>query len=677
MLPHPEVPLSYKPSSFTPAEGEMTENAPVPQVTCTSADQKSESFASYMATLIAVVQEAQVLEEDAAGAVQVLLKAQLAGWEDRAQAFSFFDNTYLFLENLPHCEPEFISNLRRIIPEGRDTDLFELLSPVTEALHEFIFAERLFELGNVAQKDAQLKAVDRSDLNSRERVLGELESLCARFCEAHQVTVYGLDESELREVGKEGDAEELHWNLAELLKISSHAEPSIVIPLGSEGFLRSDERLSEALTTLRSERFEQSFERKLGFVDAERLARETEQYGAKGAGVRALGRAVPGINAVLRDLDFGLQVSVPPSRSIALSVAERALQQPDQCAELQSIFTWAKDRDVIIRSSALRSEDGSTHTGAGRYQSVRIPCCSTFEEFSTALTTVLRSVDSPSAILYRAETGVEQERMTATVQYFVDREHSYFKGPGYMNTVRAGVPEILEIIHGESTRALLYRAGIEKGIPQNWLKGDIPGLYHYQVDQAELYPLSAQGLAVVAHLVERHFRAPLQIEYVLDNSTVHLIQQRRLPPSFLQRCTVTFPKDETSIFDGIALGSGDMELDVLPMREENRSKRGVVVFESSFWTSDQGPERYFPKEGAVVVRGQSVPGGGHVETLALEKGLLCVTSAGSESRFMADARAQYSRRLNQIHILDSWQGFRRVRVVADGLNAKIYGVQES
>ena len=66
-----------------------------------------------------------------------------------------------------------------------------------------------------------------------------------------------------------------------------------------------------------------------------------------------------------------------------------------------------------------------------------------------------------------------------------------------------------------------------------------------------------------------------------------------------------------------------MELDLLKEHERNDDRDGMVIFNSSHYGSMRTGEilRSFPKNGVVIVLSRSELGHGHIETLAVGKGL--------------------------------------------------------
>ena len=86
-----------------------------------------------------------------------------------------------------------------------------------------------------------------------------------------------------------------------------------------------------------------------------------------------------------------------------------------------------------------------------------------------------------------------------------------------------------------------------------------------------------------------------------------------------------------------------MELDLLKEHERNDDRDGMVIFNSSHYGSMRTGEilRSFPKNGVVIVLSRSELGHGHIETLAVGKGLTLLFGTDfNEESIMATTKCE-------------------------------------
>lgn len=74
---------------------------------------------------------------------------------------------------------------------------------------------------------------------------------------------------------------------------------------------------------------------------------------------------------------------------------------------------------IIIRSSAVFSEDNDQTTGAGIYHSEPLLGKYTFKDFCTAIEKVYISCDSENALLYRQKNNIGDEKMGISIQKYI------------------------------------------------------------------------------------------------------------------------------------------------------------------------------------------------------------------------------------------------------------------
>ena len=404
-----------------------------------------------------------------------------------------------------------------------------------------------------------------------------------------------------------------------------------------------------------------------------------QQYGAKGAHLLMAEKVLKQLQEILYNDTVELQI--PAFTLIPTEVFDRWRAGESIETDLRNAYAWAEGRALKIRSSAVAAEDGNLFTGAGRYESFDCPKDASFEEFQAFVLQVYSSVEMEKAETYRREKNIPTERMAVIIQElaFISSSHK-----GFINTIRAGRPELMEIVHGENgCRPILNRNTVSEELCNRYshIASD---MLLYQMEDPELESTECVNLSVLGMALELVFNRPLQIEYATDYSdmateVIKLFQWRQLPKAYCQQTEVSFPSEEP-LFEGVGLSACDLLLDVLPASTENREKTGVVIFKRSFAGSlGFRPEKYFPKEGAIVVLTPSRDSSGHIETLAIEKGLVCIFSPGKgdSSGIMAFLAHTVEKQDGmRVPIEDNLYGHRRVRIVADGLTGKIYPASE-
>lgn len=159
--------------------------------------------------------------------------------------------------------------------------------------------------------------------------------------------------------------------------------------------------------------------------------------------------------------------------------------------------------DVILRSSAEKSEDSDSMMGAGVYESVRLHEIESFENFIDKLVNVVyASVGSPKAREYRSANGVSDEAMSVIVQEYIPCQTN-----GHANTVHPYCPELSSYLVGQM---------------HVYVKRD-DGFIHFPVDATraenivddDVFGYFKRVQPVIMEL-EKKFGCPLQIEFGMD-----------------------------------------------------------------------------------------------------------------------------------------------------------------
>lgn len=442
---------------------------------------------------------------------------------------------------------------------------------------------------------------------------------------------------------------------------------------------RSHRATTDIMESIRHIRQEAQLRSDIGSVDSAELEANARSYGAKGANLLAARKAVAGLNKAR----IYTRVRVPPFQLLDVEIFERWKRGEDITDVLAAAHRKIGGKAMYVRSSAVHSEDRENLTGAGIYDSVPLAKGASLDEFRAAVEQVYRSTDAPKAVEYRALNNLDvPEQMGVVVQEMVPRRLAEYR-KGYINTVRPHAPGLLEVVvEDHQLRVICKKDAIER---QMW-RGDhhLEHIAYYQID-AHRHTGAQNTMASLAHIgqmLEMHFGYPVQIEFISGDRDANLLQVRHLPSQLLSSASVKFPEDKQPLHESDAIGVGDMMLDVLPPQRSNAERKGVVIFYRSYGMSEQYIEQYLPKEGAVIILCPSRENFGHIETLCVERGLLCVFQSGSggaergEDNEMSPALrtmlSQASNRFSEITRYDDFAGHRKLHIVADGLRAKIY-----
>lgn len=419
---------------------------------------------------------------------------------------------------------------------------------------------------------------------------------------------------------------------------------------------------------------------KIPQIDIERFTDLRNEFGAKGANLLLLSELKEMINNLNESRIFGVNLEIPEFRVLPVDVYRRWKNGGQVDEQLRPYFDWANSlkesvrrdpsswtmSDYIVRSSAVHSEDGETITGAGIYDSELVYADSDFETFKKAVLKVYHSTESPAAGRYRKSNGVEIEEMGLVIQRYVSPE--FVSGPagsnkGYINSRIPGVPGLMEIVTAHSRNfvnreALNYFIAMDAEISDHAFRS----VHHFRPDERKVNPDLIIRVSQLSYALERIWNRNLQLEFVGEGHTVHIVQIRALPEKRLESDNgLQFP-DEKSIHSGAAIGYGDLVLPLLHNESDNTDRTGFVVFQSNDgWTVGSNNSTNFPKEGAVIIY-DAAGINGHIQTICAEKGLICVYPDLNRD----DRAAMYYSDLVRLP---------RVRVVSNGIEARIYKVE--
>jgi hypothetical protein len=337
--------------------------------------------------------------------------------------------------------------------------------------------------------------------------------------------------------------------------------------------------------------FEVQFPVVIGTVDREELERQTRIYGAKGANLEVAKTVLAKLkeSQLVAEMNY-IDVVIPDFERIPVEVYRKWKRGESITDDLKPFFDWIKGRCVMVRSSAVFSEDGDENTGAGIYESTKLDAGKSLEDFEKSVIAVYESVDSDNAKKYRAERGItEDEEMGIVLHEFVDScpENG---DKGYVNSVVKQVPALMDISLDNGMRPVINRnelmeIGVGAGKDDRKLFHYTPDCSRYGHEYSHRFREPVVGVSLVAYLLEKYYGQPLQIEFIFseyegevrsfnNSKRINLLQTRSLPKNFMEPAQVEFPHDKTPLFEGRALGIIDATLPVLPNDDDNSRKTG-------------------------------------------------------------------------------------------------------
>lgn len=425
-------------------------------------------------------------------------------------------------------------------------------------------------------------------------------------------------------------------------------------------------------------------------VNSEQLEERRLLFGAKGANLITLDETLKTLYGRLKDGNGEFEwIEIPPYFLVPQTFREvwqRGSQHYRPTLEmlrqkaLELVEHDVKGGLVALRSSAVYSEDGDQHTGAGIYASVAVDPTDP-GVFHEAFETIYNSMDTESARAYQAAIGVEQEEMGIVIQAYAEDTGFGHTSYGHINSSGAN-PNIVEV-HSSQGVLLFDKAKVlEHFMIRSGLRVEENDLLHSTPDHSkELRFVVTQAMSAVhaTLLAEQVFGKPMQVEFA-DRGRV--VQVRPMPANSLKdHKTIEFPDDATELVRSKAIGVGDLVLEELDHHHDNSDKVGFVTFMSEYGFTDdfrnasRGVEA-LPKEGAVIILNHS--SSGHIQTLCQERGLMCFY-VGSKSETMEELESYMDELYSQKGYFDPAFDESadeptpiKLRLVSDGYEGRIY-----
>lgn len=435
-------------------------------------------------------------------------------------------------------------------------------------------------------------------------------------------------------------------------------------------------------------------------VDHDRLEVDRLKYGAKAANLLALQKL---LGQLKESNIFGLgymHIDVPPFLTVPAEIYDCWKTGNDIDSELHTVFAKAQQYDqIIVRSSAVHSEDGEETTGAGVYDSIRLyneewdeeerqivitPI--TFERFKAAIIDVYESCDSDKAKAYRKDNDIPHESMGIVVQKLIPDGYT-----DQADTSRLHTPNLIEIRPSGEFPIVFDKNKVKKFLLQHsrLALSRMRDIAYLPVDLEKVsFRFSLSNIYRVLELsilLEQAYGRAVQLEFTLGKdgtfrSNMLLLQARPIPEKMLKPANIEFPEQEPiAIFN--SLGVCDTILPVLsePLGVDqirsNADKVGIVFYNTSHLGSEYFDciEMSLPKEGVVVMLGNSAADHGHIETRAIEKGLTILCPKNNEEGMIGESlhlTGQVRAAIKEAMTNDASP--LKYRVVSNGIEARIY-----
>jgi pyruvate,water dikinase len=203
----------------------------------------------------------------------------------------------------------------------------------------------------------------------------------------------------------------------------------------------------------------------------------------------------------------------------------------DDPEPLLTALTPSAQQPLVVRSSAI-GEDSETASAAGQY--VSILNVISRQGLERAIARCLTSYDSPAAVQYRADRGLEDASMSVIIQQQVQGVASgvvFSRDPiarqGNVVVIEALPGGASQVVSGTVTperyRVLVYESDLQVG--HNWQLADDQ---HLPVEGQGNVPIRLiQQVAYLArHLEARYHGIPQDIEWSYDGETLWVLQAR-------------------------------------------------------------------------------------------------------------------------------------------------------
>lgn len=443
--------------------------------------------------------------------------------------------------------------------------------------------------------------------------------------------------------------------------------------------------IEEIAYFLQKIKFEENFDKNIWKVNKKILNNETKQFWSKWANLNIIKNILKKINSTY--YEFWDNFVIQDFERINVSTYDKWVNWENIIDDLEYFYKWIKSRKIMVRSSAVYSEDWENVTGAWIYESIEFNGTLSINDFKNVVIKIYESVNSARALKYRKENWIEKEQMWIVLQELVEVDKfdektkvtSFIRDKWYVNTIVKWVPKLMDIYVERWMRPVIDRNILYKNQITDY---DIyESIFYYQIDKNKYYNLNLyniEQIASLSFLLEKHYGEPIQIEYItseiypenaqckIENS---ILQARLLPKNYKETKEITFPNKQI-LFEWRALWIWNINLNILPNNNNNSDKKWIVFFKSSKITSlwKWFQEKNLPKSWTVVVLWESNEYAWHIETLCAEKWILLIFNENYNNDIVATSIFSNA---NLVHI-DKFQWQEKIHIVMDWLIWRIY-----
>lgn len=357
----------------------------------------------------------------------------------------------------------------------------------------------------------------------------------------------------------------------------------------------------------------------------------------------------------------------------------------DRCRELAEKF---KGMAVVVRSSAVVSEDNEKLSGAGIYDTYFLKKNKLSEKtLADAVLKVYQSVESPRAVQYRKSNGLGEERMAVVVQRLSNAE-------GFVNGVVQSrlhaIANIIPITWSEEIGAVARGKGQDINTAYFRKRGSGKDIYYRLsfLSNDVRYLIGEKAGKLLTPIIiglKKHYGKDFEAEFSADfeEGVVRMLQIR--PLTNVTDKKIKFPKKKpifTTGKVGYCMGAGEY---IGPWVCRDNVKKGwdepehyALITPDLPQTMEKdrvlsellekyGGKSHFdyhlhtPNKKAIVVTGDMHPGS-HALTIANENGILCL------SRGVSIQRIPLLKRLEKTGPY--------IHIVSDGINGRVYAATE-
>ena len=258
-----------------------------------------------------------------------------------------------------------------------------------------------------------------------------------------------------------------------------------------------------------------------------------------------------------------------------------------------SKFNWEY---IILRSSALYSEDSEEHFWAWLYKSLKVKKDICFKEFKNTVIEIYESLNFEKSIKYRSEKNIKEEKMGIVIQEFIPvhwfQDNSFIwrnnKYQGFLNSSWINQKNTIVISQNLSSLILdkqkIKELNLEKSLYSS--HNNEKNLFYWILKTPfDIYKiwfhLPYIELGLLSTKITDIYWKENQIEYIINEKwEIVLLQIRPFPKEWLIQKEIIFPKDKELIESyPCSFILEETELDVwFVMHEVNKNR---ILFQNS------------------------------------------------------------------------------------------------